>query len=245
MAYSEQRVLSKKNWSDNIFSFTTTRPEDFDFKNGEFVTLGLRPNEKLIPRAYSIVSSNQQESLEFLSIRVPDGPLTSHLSEVDAGSSIWINQKSTGSLTLDHIKPGRHLFMIATGTGVAPFISLIRGAEVYQRFEKVILVHSVRTQSGLAFRNELESSCNQQFIYFPTVTRESFKYTARGSDLFCSGELNTILGLPELNPDLDRVMVCGNPNMNRDVKSFLLEQGWQMTNHQGVGNFTLEQAFVL
>ena len=245
MAYSEQRVLSKKNWSDNIFSFTTTRPEDFDFKNGEFVTLGLRPNKKLIPRAYSIVSSNQQESLEFLSIRVPDGPLTSHLSEVDSGSSIWINQKSTGSLTLDHIKPGRHLFMIATGTGVAPFISLIRGAEAYQRFEKVILVHSVRTKSGLAFRNELESLSNQQFIYFPTVTRESFKYTARGSDLFCSGELSTILGIPELNPDLDRVMVCGNPNMNRDVKSFLLDHGWQMTNHQGVGNFTLEQAFVL
>ncbi len=245
MAYSEQRVIEKRHWSDNIFSFKTTRPQDFTFRNGEFVTLGLRNDNKLIPRAYSIVSSNQDEALEFLSIHVPDGPLTSLLTHVDEGSPIWINHKSTGSLTLEHIEPGRHLYLLATGTGVAPFISLIRGAEVYQHFDKVILVHTVRFLDGLAFRDELEARQDDGFIYFPTVTREAFEHNERGADLFCSGRLSGLVGLPEIDPDQDRVMICGNPNMNRDVRACLEQRGWRMTNHKGVGNFSLEQAFVL
>jgi ferredoxin--NADP+ reductase len=245
MPYSQQQVTSKRRWSDNIFSFTTTRPQDFEFVNGEFVTLGLRQQEKLVARAYSIVSSNADEQLEFLSIAVPDGPLTSELVNVDAGNAIWINTKSTGSLTLNHVQPGRHLYMIATGTGIAPFISLARGEEVFDRYDRVILVHTVRTTEGLAYREELEAMENPHFSYVPTVTREPFAVSERGAELFRSGKLTEILDIPALDPKQDRVMLCGNPNMNRELKDFLKQSGWTMTNYQGVGNFTVEQAFVL
>lgn len=245
MPYSQQQVTSKRRWSNNVFSFTTTRPDGFSFVNGEFVTLGLRQQEKLVARAYSIVSTNEDEQLEFLSIAVPDGPLTSELVNVDPGNAIWINTKSTGSLTLNHVQPGRHLYMIATGTGLAPFISLLRGGEIFNHFEKTILVHTVRTVEGLAYRQELEAMQSESFYYVPTVTREPFKTTLRGSELFRSGELTNLLGIAALDSDQDRVMLCGNPNMNRELRDFLKESGWTMSNHQGVGNFTVEQAFVL
>jgi len=223
----------------------TTRPAGFDFRNGEFVMLGLRPDGKLIPRAYSIVSTNRDDYLEFLSIQVPDGPLTSRLANVDKGNSIWINTKTTGSLTLDHIQPGRNLYMLATGTGLAPFMSLIRAGEVFENFERVILVHTVRKEKGLAYRDELTSRSNKQFMYIPTVTREPFETTARGADLFRGGELSSNLSLPLPEPEQDRVMICGNPNMNKEMTEFLQQQGWTMTNYKGPGNFTVEQAFVI
>ena len=245
MPYSQQQVTSKRRWSDSIFSFTTTRPENFSFVNGEFVTLGLRQQEKLVARAYSIVSANDDEELEFLSIAVPDGPLTSELVNVDPGNAIWINTKSTGSLTLNHVQPGRHLYMIATGTGLAPFLSLLRGGEVLEAFDKTILVHTVRTASGLAYREELEAMQDEHFAYVPTVTREPFTTTARGGDLFRSGELAQQLQIAPVDPAEDRVMLCGNPNMNKELSSYLSDTGWTMTNYKGVGNFTVEQAFVL
>jgi ferredoxin--NADP+ reductase len=245
MPYAEQEVTSIRRWSDNTFTFTTTRPEGFEFKNGEFVTLGLRPEGKLIPRAYSIVSTNRDDYLEFLSIRVPDGPLTSRLAEVDEGHSVWINTKSTGSLTLEHVQSGRNLFMLATGTGLAPFMSLIRGGEAFDAFDRVILVHTVRTRRGLAYHDELSARSGDEFLYLPTVTREAFDTTARGADLFRSGELAKKLNLPAVDPEQDRVMLCGNPNMNKEMTDHLKERGWTMTNYKGVGNFTVEQAFVL
>ena len=245
MPYAEQTVTSVRRWSDRTFSFMTTRPDGFEFKNGEFVMLGLRPEGKLIPRAYSIVSTNHDDHLEFLSIQVPDGPLTSRLAKVDKGNSIWINTKTTGSLTLHHIQPGRHLYMLATGTGLAPFMSLVRGGEIFQKFERVILVHTVRKQQGLAYRDELVSRSDEQFLYVPTVTREPFETTARGADLFRSGELADKFGLPLPEPEQDRVMLCGNPNMNKEMTDYLEEQGWTMTNYKGAGNFTVEQAFVI
>lgn len=245
MPYAEQKITSLHRWSKNTFTFKTTRPEGFDFKNGEFVMLGLRPDGKLIPRAYSIASTNRDEHLEFLSIQVPDGPLTSHLGQVDKGNSIWINTKTTGSLTLSHIQPGRNLYMLATGTGLAPFISLVRAAEVFQNFARVILVHTVRTEQALAYRDELSLRCSDQFHYVPTVTRESFETPERGTDLFCSGELSNRLGLPLPDPEHDRVMLCGNPNMNKEMTAYLLNNDWTMTNYKGAGNFTVEQAFVI
>ena len=245
MPYAEQKITSLHRWSKSTFTFKTTRPEGFDFKNGEFVMLGLRPDGKLIPRAYSIVSTNRDKHLEFLSIQVPDGPLTSRLAQVNEGNSIWINTKTTGSLTLDHVKPGRHLYMLATGTGLAPFISLIRAGEVFQAFERVILVHTTRVEQGLAYRDELTSRTGEQFLYVPTVTREPFETTDRGADLFRSGALSTRLNLPLPDPAQDRVMICGNPSMNKEMTEYLLQNDWTMTNYKGIGNFTVEQAFVL
>ncbi|MFN7087640.1 MAG: ferredoxin--NADP reductase [Burkholderiales bacterium] len=244
MPYTEQTVQSVRPWSDKTFSFTLSRPQDFAFASGEFVTLGLKREGRLIARAYSIVSAANQPELEFLSIHVPDGPLTSQLVHVQPGDSVWLNGKPTGSLTLDHVQPGRVLTMIATGTGLAPFMSLVRDPETHARFETVVLVHSVRTVAELAYRDELESRVNGRFHYVPTVTREPFPTPERGSVLFTSGALFEKLGLPAADPAHDRVMICGNPGMTREMTDFLKAAGWTLTNHRGIGNFTTELAFV-
>jgi ferredoxin/flavodoxin---NADP+ reductase len=245
MAYSEQHVTSIRRWSDKTFSFTTTRPGDFRFENGEFVTLGLRPEGKLIARAYSIVSTNDADHLEFLSIHVPEGPLTSRLANVREGEKVLVNSKATGSLTLKHLQPGRNLYMLATGTGLAPFMSLIRDPEVYRRYRKAILVHTVRGRSELAYREEIEALAGDRLFYVPTVTREPFEIEQRGADLFRSGELFSRLGVSVAEPEHDRVMLCGNPHMNQEMTDYLEANGWTMTNYKGVGNFTVEKAFVL
>jgi ferredoxin/flavodoxin---NADP+ reductase len=245
MPYSEQTVQSVRPWSDKTFSFTLTRPQDFDFANGEFVTLGLKREGKLVARAYSIVSTADRDHLEFLSIHVPDGPLTSQLAHIQPGHSVWVNSKTTGSLTLNHVLPGRTLYMLATGTGLAPFISLVRDPQTYARFEQVVLVHSVRTVAELAYRDEFETSGHPQLRYVPTVTREAFATPERGSELFRSGALSQRLGLPQPDPELDRVMICGNPEMTREMTTYLKDSGWTLTNHRGVGNFSTELAFVV
>ena len=245
MPYTQQRVTSVRQWSDKTFSFTTTRAEDFQFENGEFVTLGLRPEGKLIARAYSIVSTNDADHLEFLSIHVPDGPLTSRLARIREGDGVWINSKATGSLTLRYLQPGRNLYLLATGTGLAPFMSLIRDPAVYNAYRRVILVHTVRTVPELAYRKEIESLSGDRLYYVPTVTREPFPTPLRGADLFRSGELFAILDLPEADPEYDRVMLCGNPHMNQEMTEYLQERNWTMTTYRGVGNFTVEKAFVL
>ena len=245
MAYSEQTVQSVRPWSEKTFSFTLSRPHDFSFENGEFVTIGLKREGKLVARAYSIVSTADRDHLEFLSIHVPDGPLTSQLVSIQPGDSVWVNNKTTGTLTLKHVLPGRTLYLIATGTGLAPFMSLIRDPRLYARFEDVVLVHSVRSVAELAYRAEIESMDNAQLHYVPTVTREPFPTPERGADLFRSGALSQRLGLPMPDPAHDRVMICGNPAMTRELSRHLKESGWTLTNHRGVGNFTTEVAFVV
>ncbi|MEW6120003.1 MAG: ferredoxin--NADP reductase [Pseudomonadota bacterium] len=244
MPYSEQAVLSVRPWSDRTFSFTLSRPRDFAFASGEFVTLGLKREGRLIARAYSIVSPADAPELEFLSIHVPDGPLTSQLAQVRPGDGVWLNSKPTGSLTLDHVLPGRTLYMLATGTGLAPFMSLVRDPETFARFETVVLVHSVRTAAELAYREELDARADACFRYMPTVTREPFATSERGSTLFASGRLFAQLGLPAADPAHDRVMICGNPDMTREMTQYLKDAGWTLTNHRGIGNFTTELAFV-
>jgi ferredoxin--NADP+ reductase len=243
--YTEQHVTSIRRWSAKTFSFTTTRPQAFRFENGEFVTLGLRPQGKLIARAYSIASPNDSDHLEFLSIHVSGGPLSSLLARVRAGDSVMVNGKATGSLTLGHVRPGRNLYMLATGTGLAPFMALIRDPRLYERFQRAILVHTVRTARELAYRGEIEALAGERLRYVPTVTREPFQTEGRGADLFRWGELSAALDLPVANHAHDRVMLCGNPNMNRELRQHLEERGWTMTSHKGVGEFTVEQAFVL
>jgi ferredoxin--NADP+ reductase len=245
MPYSEQTVTSIHKWSDRTFSLKTTRPDDFTFKNGEFVSIGLRPEGKLIARAYSIVSTNDDDHLEFLSIHVPEGPLTSRLADIREGEAIWINSKSTGTLTLNHVLAGRNLYMLSTGTGLAPFISLIHDTELYLRFENVVLVHTVRAVAELAYKQEIEAIKNPRLHYLPTVTREEFAMNARGADLFSSGELSRLLNLPAVHPEQDRVMICGNPNMNKEMKEYLKSHSWTETSNRGVGNFTTEKAFAI
>ncbi|MEO5573013.1 MAG: ferredoxin--NADP reductase [Gammaproteobacteria bacterium] len=247
MPYFEQRVTSVRKWSDKTFSLTTTRPDDFEFENGEFVTIGLRPEGKLIARAYSIVSTNDVDYLEFLSIYAPEGPLTSRLVQVREGDKIWVNGKATGSLTLKYIRPGRNVYLMASGTGLAPFMCLIRDPAVYEAFERVILVHTVRTVAELAYRADIEALtlANDRLFYVPTVTREPFPTPQRGADLFRTGELFTHLGLPLADLEHDRVMICGNPDMNKEMSTYLEHHGWVPTTHRGVGNFTTEKAFVM
>jgi ferredoxin/flavodoxin---NADP+ reductase len=190
------------------------------------------------------VSDPREPDLEFLSIQVPDGPLTSQLGTAKVGDPIWINSKVTGSLTLDHVRPGRNLYLLATGTGIAPFISLIRGEQVFTRFERVILVHSVRTTPELSYREEIERRTGDRLRYVPTVTREAHGQNRRGAELFRNGDLFAMLGLPAADPAVDRVMLCGNPAMNREMTAYLKAAGWTMTSYKGVGDFTVEQAFV-
>ena len=245
MPYSEQTVQSVRPWSDKTFSFTLSRPQDFSFENGEFVTIGLKREGKLVARAYSIVSTADRSHLEFLSIHVPDGLFTSQLVHVRPGDRVWVNSKATGTLTLNHVLPGRTLYMLATGTGLAPFMSLIRDPDLYTRFESAVLVHSVRTVAELAYRDEIEAMGNPRLIYVPTVTREPFATPDRGGDLFRSGMLSQRLGLPAPDPEQDRVMICGNPEMTRELTRHLKDTGWTLTNHRGAGNFTTEVAFVV
>lgn len=247
MPYSEQTVQSVRPWSDKTFSFTLTRPQDFTFDPGEFVTIGLKREGKMVARAYSIASTADRNHLEFLSIHVPDGPLTSELAHIRPGDRVWVNSKTTGTLTLNHVLPGRTLYLLATGTGLAPFMSLIRDPKLYTDYESAVLVHSVRTVAELAYRDEIGAlaSENSQLYYVPTVTRELFVTPERGSDLFRSGALSARLGLPGPDPEQDRVMVCGNPAMTRELTRYLKGSGWTPTNHRGIGNFTTEVAFVL
>ena len=245
MPYHEQQVTSIRKWSEKTFSFTTTRPENFQFENGEFVTIGIKRDKRLIARAYSIVSTNKENHLEFLSIHVPDGPLTSQLVNIQQGDSVWINDKSTGSLTVKYVQPGRTLYMLATGTGLAPFVCLIKSPEIYQHFEKLVLVHTVRTERELAYKKEIEAMANDRLFYVPTVTREPFDTNERCTDLFTSGKLFEKINLPPADPEFDRIMLCGNPAMLKQMVKFLDENGWTKTNHKGIGNYTTEKAFVV
>jgi len=252
---SPQRVLSVHHWNDSLFSFRTTRDAGLRFINGQFVMLGLEQEGRPLTRAYSIASANHDDFLEFFSIKVPNGPLTSKLQHLSVGDQIVVSRKPTGTLVLRDLKPGKNLYLLATGTGLAPFLSLIQDPESYERFEKVILVHGVRTVSELAYRDfitqELPSHeyfadlVRDKLIYYPTVTREPFPTQGRITHLVESGQLFAEIGLPELNPEDDRVMICGSPAMIKDCCDLLDTRGFQVSPHIGAtGDYVIERAFV-
>lgn len=247
MAYVPTTVTWKRTWSPKLFSFRVTRPAAFTFRNGEFVTLGLRGDgAPFTPRAYSIVSTADEPELEFLSIHVPNGPLTSRLVHIDIGDTVHVNTKATGSLTANHVTGDRVCYLLATGTGLAPFMSLARANDLYERFERVVLVHSVRHVEELAYRDTLTAlQAERPFVYVPTVTREPFPANRRGAEWFLSGELSAEHGLPAPDAARDAVLICGNPQMTEETRDALLARGWHMTNHAGVGPFSVEIAFVL
>ncbi len=252
-ALHQETVLSVHHWTDRLFSFTTTRDMGLRFSNGHFTMIGLTVNNKPLLRAYSIVSPNYEEHLEFLSIKVPDGPLTSRLQHIQVGDSIIVGRKPTGTLLIDYLLPGKNLYMLSTGTGMAPFLSVLRDPETYERFEKVILVHGVRQVNELAYHDYLTQELPQhellgemvssQFLYYPTVTREPYKHMGRITDLMENGQLFADLGLPTLDPAQDRVMICGSPQMLKDLKSLLEQRGFQEGNTTRPGDFVIERAF--
>lgn len=245
MAYSQQQVISVRHWSEQTFSLVCTRPPGFQFEPGEFVTLGLRIDGHLLARAYSMVSASDAEELEFLSIHVPDGPFTSHLAKLQAGDPLLVNDKATGSLTLRHLLPGRHLYMLATGTGLAPFMSLIQAPALYEHYQRVVLVHTVRTPLELAYRQLIEARVDERLRYVPTVTRAAFETMKRGTYLFRVGLLSARLNLPPADPRHDRVMLCGNPNMLGEMRLWLEERGWFPAAYDGPGSYAAEKAFLL
>jgi ferredoxin--NADP+ reductase len=252
-AFNEERVLSVHHWTDRLFTFTTTRDPSLRFSNGHFTMIGLRVNGKPLLRAYSIVSANYEEHLEFLSIKVPDGPLTSRLQHVQVGDTIVVGRKPTGTLVTDYLLPGKRLYLLSTGTGLAPFMSIIRDPDTYEKFDQVILVHGVRQIDELAYYDLLvEHLPNHEFLgdlvssklrYYPTVTREQYKNMGRVTDLMSTGKLFSDLGVPPLNPELDRVMICGSPGMLRDMKKLLEDQGFKEGNTSTPGDFVIERAF--
>ncbi|HEY9065185.1 MAG TPA: ferredoxin--NADP reductase [Burkholderiaceae bacterium] len=252
-AFNEERVLSVHHWTDKLFTFTTTRDPGLRFANGHFTMIGLKVNNKPLLRAYSIVSANYEEHLEFLSIKVPDGPLTSKLQHIQVGDAIIVGKKPTGTLVIDYLLPGKRLYLLSTGTGLAPFMSIIRDPETYERFEQVILVHGVRTKDELAYHDLLtEHLPAHEFLgdlvtsklrYYPTVTREAYRNMGRVTALIESGKLFKDLGVPDLDPEADRVMICGSPGMLRDLKHMLEGRGFAEGNTSTPGAFVIERAF--
>ena len=252
-AFHEERVLSVHHWTDRLFSFTTTRDTALRFSNGHFTMIGLKVDGKPLLRAYSIASANYEETLEFLSIKVPDGPLTSRLQHIQVGDSIIVGKKPTGTLLIDYLLPGKRLYLLATGTGLAPFMSVIRDPETYEKFEQVILVHGVREVKELAYHDYITQELpkheflgemiSQQLLYYPTVTREPYKHQGRVTTAIETDQIAKALNVPPLNAAEDRVMICGSPEMLRDLKAMMEKRGLKEGNTTTPGDFVIERAF--
>ena len=254
-AFKSETVLDVHHWNDTLFSFKTTRDPALRFRNGHFVMIGLEVEGKPLVRAYSVASANYEEHLEFLSIKVPNGPLTSRLQHLKPGDKVLVGRKPTGTLVIDDLLPGRHLYLFGSGTGLAPFLSIARDPETYERYEKVILVHGVRLVSELAYADLLQTQLpadeflgelvRDKLIYYPTVTREPFRHQGRITDLIESGELTRRIGLPDLSREHDRGMICGSPAMLADTRALLDARGLVISPSSGVpGDYVIERAFV-
>lgn len=251
---STQSVTQVHHWNDSLFSFKTTRDQSLRFENGHFVMIGLEVEGKPLMRAYSIASPNYEEELEFFSIKVQDGPLTSRLQNIKIGDELFVSSKPTGTLVVDHLLEGRNLYLIATGTGLAPFISIIQDPEVYERFDNVICTHGVRYVSELAYQDLIENQLpkneffgeevSKQLIYYPTVTREDFRNQGRLTDLMTSGKLFDDIGLPKPDPKLDRFMICGSPSMLKDTCDIIDAWGFQESRQGIKAEYVIERAFV-
>jgi ferredoxin--NADP+ reductase len=247
-ALVEEHVTEITHWNDTLFSFKTTRSDSFRFANGHFVMLGLRVDGKPLLRAYSIASANYDEYLEFFSIKVQDGPLTSRLQHLKIGDTVLVSKKPVGTLVIDDLKPGKRLVLLSTGTGLAPFLSITKDPEVYERFDEILLVHCVREKSELAYYDYFKTTLpNDEVLgemiapkltYLPTVTREAFETEGRITHLMENGILN-------LDSQSDRVMLCGSQDMLRDVSAALDARGFVPSPGQGQpGDYVLERAFV-
>ena len=259
-AFGTETVLDVRHWTDAYFSFTTTRDDGFRFDNGQFVMIGLEglPSEvvsKPVMRAYSIASANWEEQLEFFSIKVANGPLTSRLQHIQPGDTILVGKKPTGTLLISDLHRGRNLYLLGTGTGMAPWLSIIKDPETYERFDRVILTHGVRHASDLAYRDYFEKelpnheflgeTIREKLLYYPAVSREAFPNHGRLTDLMASGEMMRSLGLEALDAEHDRAMICGSPQMLADFRTLLDGRGFSAAPRIGTaGQYVFERAFV-
>lgn len=249
-----EHVTHVHHWNDTLFSFRTTRDPGFRFSNGHFTMIGLELEGRPLLRAYSIASANYEDEMEFFSIKVPDGPLTSRLQSLKVGDPILVSKKPTGTLVADNIRPGKRLWLLSTGTGLAPFLSIIRDPEIYEQFDQVILAHGVRHVSELAYQEVIKDELpnneffgeqvQKQLLYYPTVTREPFVNQGRLTHLLDSGKIVSDLGLPPLSVEDDRFMLCGSPAMLRDLTALLDQRGFSETRKGEIGEYVIERAFV-
>jgi len=253
-AFNEEQVLSVKHWNDSLFSFTTTRNAAFRFQNGHFVMMGLEVDGRPLLRAFSLAGANYDEHLEFYSIKIPDGALTSRLQHIEPGQRVLVGRKPTGTLLVENLRSGKRLYLLGTGTGLAPFLSIIRDPATYERYEKVIVAHGVRRESDLAYRSFIEEELprhelvgeqvQQQLLYYPTVTREPYRNRGRLSDLVEGGKLAHDLSLPAVDAEHDRFMLCGSPAMLKGLVSILEARGFDEASSDRRGSYAVERAFV-
>ncbi|MGR3660542.1 MAG: ferredoxin--NADP reductase [Paracoccaceae bacterium] len=250
-----QTVTSVTHWTDRLFSFRVTRPMSLRFRSGEFVMIGLMgDNGRPLLRAYSIASPSWDEELEFYSIKVPDGPLTSRLQHIKVGDEVILRPKPVGTLVHDALTPGKRLYFFATGTGIAPFASLIREPETYENYDQVILCHTCRDVAELEYGRQLVESLaddpligefvDGKLIYYPTTTREESPKMGRVTDKLRSGELFTDLGVPPITVETDRAMVCGSIGLNTDLKEILEGFGLREGANSDPAEYVVEKAFV-
>src|SRR5450432_1629717 len=253
-AFYREKVLSVRHWTDTLFSFTATRDSGFRFQNGQFAMIGLEVEGRPLLRAYSMASANHEEELEFFSIKVADGPLTSKLQKIREGDTILVGRKATGTLITDNLVPGKRLMLLSTGTGLAPFASLIKDPDVYDRFESIVLVHGCRQVSELAYGEELVAKLRdddlfgpllaEKLLYYPTVTREPCRNRGRITDLITSHQLFDDIGQWPLDIAADRIMMCGSPGMLEELRQTFEARDFLEGSHSEPGHFVIEKAFV-
>jgi ferredoxin--NADP+ reductase len=262
----KERVTSVHHWNESLFSFKTTRQKSFTFENGQFVMIGIEVEGKPLMRAYSIASPNYEDELEFFSIKVPEGALTSRLQNIKVGEELMLTTRPAGTLVSGYLTPGKHLYLLSTGTGLAPFMSIIRDPNIYDKFDKIILVHGVRFSSELSYQSEIEYQLpnnpyfgdlvKEKLLYYPTVTREKYEYNSlntgdglklhkgRITDLLTNNTLSQNLALPNIDPQCDRFMLCGNDAMLKDLMTILDDKGFAKATSRSLGHYVIEQAFI-
>jgi len=253
-AFNEERVLDVRHWTDRLFSFKTTRDPAFRFINGQFAMIGLNVDGRPLLRAYSMASANYEETLEFYSIKVQNGPLTSRLQHIQVGDTVLVGRKPTGTLIQSNLLPGKRLYLLSTGTGLAPFASIVKDPDIYELYEKIVLVHGCRNVNELAYGQKIVADMKTheflgdyvqaQLLYYPTVTREPFHSQGRVTDLIENGKLFADLDLPELDFDKDRIMLCGSPALLSDMRKMLDERDFLEGSTSEPGHYVIERAFV-
>src|SRR5215208_372760 len=253
-AFYREKVLSVRHWTDTLFSFTATRDSGFRFQNGQFAMIGLEVEGRPLLRAYSMASANHEDELEFFSIKVADGPLTSKLQRIQQGDTILVGRKATGTLIADNLIPGKRLLLLSTGTGLAPFSSLVKDPDVYERFDTIVLVHGCRHVSELAYGEKLVAKLredelfgpllSEKLLYYPTVTREPFRNRGRITDLITSAQLFNDLHQPPLDIATDRIMMCGSPAMLEELRQLFESRDFLEGSNSEPGHFVIEKAFV-